>query len=252
MNKSRMSETSESDDFTCDCQEYGFKGRGHNEECMGITCKGSYNPMCLICNYLLARKEYCDFENPTNTEFLSFESIITITECMFCNGTFNCITIYDYSGRIGNRHNKAYPKYIIELYRETILNNYKELLESVQYCGMACFEKVKRPTSSLAYMCETCILINEAMNNTQLENKVYRFRTCEECDFCNSDPLTQCICLKQEEYMEYCSWLFNDTEIESYMDPKIRQPLQLYFQKYIDHIDNVFNKKPEHDLTLPE
>ena len=60
--------------------------------------------------------------------------------------------------------------------------------------------------------------------------------------------------------MEYCSWLFNDTKIKSYMDPKIRQPLQLYFQKYIDHIDSEFipsintefNTQPEHDLMLPE
>ena len=91
------------------------------------------------------------------------------------------------------------------------------------------------------------------MNDNQLENKHYRFETCDECDFCNLyKPLTQCICLKQEEYIKYCSWLFNDTEIESYMDPKIRQPLELYFQKYIDHIDNEFNKQPEHGLMLPE
>lgn len=44
------------------------------------------------------------------------------------------------------------------------------------------------------------------------------------------------------------------------MDPKIRQPLKLYFQKYIDHIDSEFipsintkfNTQPEHDLMLPE
>ena len=63
------------------------------------------------------------------------------------------------------------------------MKEYKELLESVQYLDMACFEKVKRPTSYEANMCGTCILINEAMNDNQLENKHYRFETCDECDF---------------------------------------------------------------------
>ena len=232
-----MSETLE--DFTCDCEE--FYGIRDDEECMGSDCKGSSNPICFICNYLLAGREDYRFKNPTNTKFNFSRGIIIITECMFCNMKSNCITIYDNSGRIGNRKNKAYPKYIIELYRKEILNNYKKLLDSVQYFDMVCFEKVKRPTSILAYMCETCILINEAMNDNQLENKPYHFETCDECDFCNmTKPATQCICLKQDEYMEYCAWLFNDTEIESYMDPKIRQPLQLYFQKYIDYINSVF------------
>lgn len=253
-----MSETSESDNFTCDCDDFKYI---NDDECMGADCKGSSNPICAICNYLLAKEEHFGFENPTNTEFNYFNGIKIRTKCMFCNMTSNCIAIYDNSGRIGNRRNKAYPKYIIELYREKILKEYKELLDIVHYFDMACFEKVKRPTSYEANMCGTCILINEAMNDNQLENKHYRFETCDECDFCNlGKPLTQCICLKQEEYMKYCSWLFNDTEIESYMDPKIRQPLKLYFQKYIDHIDSEFipsintkfNTQPEHDLMLPE
>lgn len=192
------------------------------------------------------------WENPTNPEFNFFSSVITITECMFCNMTTNCITISDNSDRIGNRRNRAYPKFIIELYRKKILDDYKELFEIVDYCGITCLEKVKRPTTWEAYMCATCILINEAMNNNQLENKDWRFQTCDECDFCAISSPTQCLCLTQDEYMKYCEWLFNDTEIESYMDPKIRQPLELYFKKYIEHIDTEFNTQPEHNLMLPE
>ena len=266
-------------DFTCDCEEYGFKGRGPNpdEVCMGDKCKGSRNPICFICNYLLAGTESYMWENPTNTEFNFFSSVITTTKCMFCNMTTNCITISDNSSRIGNRRNRAYPKFIIELYRKKILDDYKELFESVQYFDMTCFEKVKRPTTKYAYMCETCILINEAMNATQLENKGYRFETCDECDFCNLyKPQTQCLCLTQDEYMKYCEWLFNDPKIVSYMDPKIRQSLELYFKTYIEHIDSEFipsintefissinsvfipsintefNTQPEHNLMLPE
>ena len=225
-----MSETSD------DCKSIKNDG-----ECMDADCKSSRKSICFTCNYLLAKEEHYGFEIPTNIKFKSFCGIIRITKCMFCNMTSNCITIYDNSDRIGNQKNKAYPKYVMEFYRVEILNNYKELFEDVQYFDMAYFEKVKRPTSLYAYMCETCILINEAMNDNPLENKGYRFKTCDECDFCNLyKPLTQCICLKQEEYMKYCSWLFNDTEIESYMDLKIRQPLQLYFQKYIGHIDSEF------------
>ena len=98
-----MSETLESDDFTYDCHDYGFKGREHNDKCMDDNCKSSRKSICFICNYLLAKEDHYGFEIPTNIKFKFFCGIIRITKCMFCNITSNCITIYDNSDRIGNQ-----------------------------------------------------------------------------------------------------------------------------------------------------